>query len=110
METPGLPLWSVKGATGVRCGVVSTHRDMRALSTAQLKKVADVAIVAGIGRRIPVFAIAALEFINRPLRWNLRLTPARASVSSMCDLALRKVRAIVIIQLILLPNTTAVNA
>jgi len=35
---------------------------------------------------------------------------ARAAVSSVCDLVLREMRAIVIIQLISLMKTTAVNA
>jgi hypothetical protein len=35
---------------------------------------------------------------------------ARALMSSVCDLALREMRAIVIIQLISLMKTTAVNA
>ena len=72
-------------------------------------KVADVAIVAGVGRRIPVFSFAALKVINTSNALNLNLTPARASVSPVCDLALRKMPAIVIIQPILLLKTTAVN-
>mgnify|MGYP003636996605 CR=1 FL=1 len=58
---------------------------------------------------MPVFAIAALKVINTSNALNLNLTPARASVSPVCDLALREMRAIVIIQPILLQKTTAVN-
>ena len=39
-----------------------------------------------------------------------RYSDVCASVSLVCDLALSKIPAIVIIQLILLPKTTAVNA
>ena len=73
-------------------------------------QVADVAIVAGVGRRISIFSNAELKFINASNALNFRLTPTRASVSSVCDLALCKIPAMVIIQLILLLNTTAVNA
>ena len=41
---------------------------IRLYTFANYDKVADVAILAGVGRRIPVFAIAALEFINGRLR------------------------------------------
>jgi hypothetical protein len=62
----------------------------------QRNKVADVAIVAVVGRRISVFLITLLL--------------ARAWLSSLCDLALHEMPAIVIIQPILLLGSTAVKA
>ena len=73
------------------------------------RKVAVVAIVAGIGLCIAIFSFAALKVINTSDALNLRLTPARASVSSVCDLALREMLAIVMIQLTSLLKTIAMN-
>jgi len=53
-------------------------------------KVADVANVAGIGRRIPVFSFADQKVINTSNALNSRLTLTRASVCSLCNLALRE--------------------
>ena len=53
------------------------------------RKVADVAVVAGIGRPIPVFSFAALKAFNTSNYLHLRLTPARAAVSSVCNLGLK---------------------
>ena len=49
-------------------------------------KVADVAIVAGIGRPILVFSFAALKVFNTSNVLHLRLIHARVSLSSVCDL------------------------
>jgi len=87
------------------CSVFDLMRDI-----AINRKVAIVAVVAGIGRLILVFSFVAIKVFNTSNVLHLRLMHARASVSSVCDLALREMRAIVIIQLISLLKTTAVNA
>ena len=50
------------------------------------RKVARVAIVAGIGRPIPVFSFAALKVFNTSNVLHLKLMHVRASASSLCEL------------------------
>ena len=105
------PLKAQQGlGVGVLWSVVSTHRDTQALSTDQLKQSSRCSDCSGGRSTNTRFLVASPKIYHTSNVLKLRLTRARASVSSVCDLALRKVPAIVIIQPISLLNTTAVNA